>query len=391
MNKASLIMTGILCVALTSRAVLPVTDYGLIIQSEINWVQGFAKQVLQYEQELQIQINTLNTYEQEVVQVVRMGNPATYISPIINDVNQVVGGLSSTEQSLVSQYEQLESLASPQTYQNTMNSVMSQFQLPQWTGNVSTLGIVTTPCQANYQFQTAQYSAEIQTQKLIQSIEVQKAEIIKSISTLNSAASSATTTAEGQKLQSSIAVLQAALSSLDSRESQLRQQALMFSQQISSAQALYKTAQAEQMAAGFQQAQEAGLSSSTNTIAGNATEFGAIDNPATGGSGDPGTTGNWYTGAGGADIGSKNAFGVSLPASTEIAQFGSTSAAMGQMVTVTDPSTGNTITAPILDVGPGAAAVAKGAVVDLTYAAARQIGINGNPLHVQVSFPSKVQ
>jgi hypothetical protein len=399
MNKKAVITYTVLCIALTANAVLPVTDYGLTIQSEINHIQSFAKQVLQYEQELQIQINTLNTYEQEVLQVVAMGNPMTYISPIVGDVQQVVGGLATTERTLVGQYQQLESLASPQTYLNTLNSVMGQFQLPQWTGNVSTLGVVTTPFGPNFQFQASQYTVAVQTQRLIQSIEVQKNGIEALIKTLTSEVSTGATTSQVQKLHASISALQVTLASLNNRETQLRAQAAMFNQQVGAAQALYKTASAEQMAATFQQAQENGISATGGVIQGNATEFGAVDdpNPATNplginGGGDPGlTSGNWYTGASGANIGSTNSTGVSLPAATEIAQFGSTAAAQGQMVTVTDPSTGTSVSAPIVDIGPGAAAVAKGAVVDLTYGTARQLGmaVNGS-MPVQVSFPTKV-
>lgn len=399
MKKTVAIVLVLALGSVNTRAVIPVTDYSLILQSEVNWVQSFAKQVLEYEQLIQIQINSLNTYEQTALQVIAMGNPSTYISPIVNDVDQVVGSLAETERSLVVQYEQFQSLTSPGTYKNTLNNVLSQFSLPQWEGNVSTLGVVTVPFGPNYQFQAAQFAAQARTQKLIQSIEVQKARLEAAIKTLSSQASSATTNSQSQKLQNSILVLQASLASLNAREDQLRAQAIMFGQQMTSGQALYKTAQAEQMAAGFIQAQESGIQAlNEGVISGNATEFGAVDdpNPKTNplgidGGADPGNGGNWYTGSGGANIGSTSSVGVSLPSSTEIAQYGSTSAAMGQMVTVTDPSTGHSVTAPIVDVGPGAAAVAKGAVVDLTYGTARQLGMKtGGSMSVQVSFPSKV-
>jgi hypothetical protein len=69
-------------------------------------------------------------------------------------------------------------------------------------------------------------------------------------------------------------------------------------------------------------------------------EFGYVDNPAIGGSGDPGTTGNWYTGAGGQYIGGQDSTGISLPAATEIAIYGSTQAAQNQEVQVIDLTTG---------------------------------------------------
>jgi len=123
--------------------------------------------------------------------------------------------------------------------------------------------------------------------------------------------------------------------------------------------------------------------SAFNTLS---SEFGYVDDPAHGGSGDPGTTGNWYTGAGGAYIGGQDSQGVSLPLSTEIAIYGSEQAALGQSVQVTDETTGRTVVATINDVGPGSSAVARGVGIDLEYQTARQLGVpvNGSdPMTVQ--------
>lgn len=107
-------------------------------------------------------------------------------------------------------------------------------------------------------------------------------------------------------------------------------------------------------------------------------EFGYVDNPAIGGSGDPGTSGNWYTGANGQYIGGQNSTGISLPLSTEVAMFGSEKDALGQTVQVQDLNTGQTVTTTIVDVGPGQTAQARGVGVDLTYGTARQLGVPVN-------------
>src|SRR5208282_4769613 len=88
--------------------------------------------------------------------------------------------------------------------------------------------------------------------------------------------------------------------------------------------------------------------------------------------------GNFYTGSGGQYIGGMNSTGISLPASTEIAIYGSTQAAQNQPVQVTDLDTGNSVTTTIVDVGPGSAAVARGVGVDLTYSTARSLGVAVN-------------
>jgi hypothetical protein len=116
--------------------------------------------------------------------------------------------------------------------------------------------------------------------------------------------------------------------------------------------------------------QSDGTGTTTNTSL-----FGSVDNPATGGSGDPGTTGDWHTGAWGADIGDPNAQGVSLPPSVEAAAFGGNADnANGQMVQVTNLSTGQSAAFPIVDKGPGAKSVANGFGIDMLPASAAQIG-----------------
>ena len=108
----------------------------------------------------------------------------------------------------------------------------------------------------------------------------------------------------------------------------------------------------------------------------NASIFGSVDNPATGGSGDPGTTGNWYTGAWGYNIGNPNAQGVSLPPDVEAANFnGNADNANGQMVQVTNVDTGQTGVFAIVDKGPGAKSVANGYGIDMLPASAASIGV----------------
>jgi hypothetical protein len=120
-------------------------------------------------------------------------------------------------------------------------------------------------------------------------------------------------------------------------------------------------------------------------------EFGYVDDPAHGGSGDPGTTGNWYTGAGGQWIGGQDSNGISLPAATEIAIYGSTQAAQNQPVQVVDTTTGNSVVTTIVDVGPGSAAISRGVGVDLTWGTARALGapVNGSNSMQVIPLTSK--
>jgi len=79
-------------------------------------------------------------------------------------------------------------------------------------------------------------------------------------------------------------------------------------------------------------------------------------------------------GAFGANTRDPSLRGVSLPESALIAQFGSTAAAKGQMVSVTNPATGKTSRLPIVDIGPGES---TGNALDLTYGAMKDLGGTG--------------
>ena len=119
-----------------------------------------------------------------------------------------------------------------------------------------------------------------------------------------------------------------------------------------------------------------GVSPRRLTRRGKGNERAAAGDPSTGGSGDPNTSGDWHTGAWGANIGDPNAQGVSLPPSVEAAAFGgNANNANGQMVQVTNLNTGQSAAFPIVDKGPGATSVANGYGIDMLPSSAAQIGV----------------
>jgi hypothetical protein len=168
-------------------------------------------------------------------------------------------------------------------------------------------------------------------------------------------------------LHGTLTALQTELAALQGQQSYLTGMGNNFVTQINAAQAVNQQNLVLQQSAAFQVGMEGG----TNT---NASIFGSVDNPATGGSGDPGTTGNWYTGAWGANIGNPSTVGVALPSSVLVNAFGSTAAANGAQVQVTNTATGQTAIEPLVDIGPGQNSQANGYGIDLTSAGAAQIG-----------------
>ena len=75
-NTILIIASVLWTTARLSYATLPVVDYSHIAQDAGNEVVNLAKWAKTEVDAAQTQLNTLNTYENTVLQVARMGNPA---------------------------------------------------------------------------------------------------------------------------------------------------------------------------------------------------------------------------------------------------------------------------------------------------------------------------
>jgi hypothetical protein len=117
------------------------------------------------------------------------------------------------------------------------------------------------------------------------------------------------------------------------------------------------------------------ISLGPNAIIGS--EFGAVDDPARGGY----TEAGWNIGKWGADIGSKSAVGVALPASV-LRRYGNVDDKnfadnfnSKYHIAVTDPRTGKHVVASLMDLGPGEGQRAK---IDLTWGTRAALGLQEN-------------
>jgi hypothetical protein len=76
MKKSVFFLLASLALCRQSNATLPVVDYSHIAQDAGNEVVNFAKWTKTEIDAAQTQLNTLNTWENTVLQVARFGNPA---------------------------------------------------------------------------------------------------------------------------------------------------------------------------------------------------------------------------------------------------------------------------------------------------------------------------
>ena len=152
-------------------ATLPVVDYSHIAQDAGNEVVNFAKWAKTEIDQAQTQLNTLQTYENTVLQVARFGNPAALRSlpgvSTVAELYQMYGQLSRDVATA-------EALMNPQRYQADMNSILAAYQLPSWNGFTTANGLPVLPGQGMFQFSTGSYNIANNAQQELQTLDQQR-------------------------------------------------------------------------------------------------------------------------------------------------------------------------------------------------------------------------
>ena len=125
---------------------------------------NFAKWAKTEIDQAQTQLNTLQTYENTVLQVARFGNPAALRSlpgvSTVAELYQMYGQLSRNVATA-------EALMNPQRYQADMNSILAAYQLPNWNGFTTANGLPVLPGQGMFQFSTGSYNIANNAQQAV--------------------------------------------------------------------------------------------------------------------------------------------------------------------------------------------------------------------------------
>lgn len=381
------IISILILLAASAKATWPVVDYAGNIQNEINAIKGYILQGYQYVKEGEIQVNThltalreLEQVENEILELARMGDPKMLITlPGISNIMT----LAQIYQQFQQDVRDLTALANPVNVTVAYQQILRQYGLTGFNGFTSGWGIKTSVPNFMIQFDQSSYDVSYAASQKIQTLVTQKNTLTTQRDQAIASRDAATDVETRTRYQNQVATLSAAIAEINASIDQAIHLQSLQQQQIQAARGLYQTSNTMQASASFQQDAENGVASMSGapgvqgngTVVGNSSEFGYVDNPAIGGTGDPGTSGSWDVGAGGSQIGEKTSTGISLPLATEIAMFGSEQSALGQSVMVTNNTTGQSVSTTIVDVGPGSKAVAAGNIVDLTYGTARSLGI----------------
>jgi hypothetical protein len=197
------------------------------------------------------ELNTLHTYENTIVQLARMGDPAQLHNlPGISDV----AALYSSGQQLMYEYQSWQRYLSPQNFQYDMNSILSSYRLPTWNGFTSQSGVLVTPLPANYQFNTARWNIANDAQQKLAQLEQQRQRLEAQRDQALASLQGATTDSEVQKYHAVVNGLNGALADVSARANEVAHQVALKGQQINAGEQVYKASQAErEAAAGYQE------------------------------------------------------------------------------------------------------------------------------------------
>lgn len=225
-----------------SYATLPVVDYSHIAQDAGNEVVNLAKWAKTEVDAAQTQLNTLNTYENTVLQVTRMGNPAALRNlpgiSTVAEMYQVYGKLSQN-------YAIVQALLNPQRYQNDLNYILGAYRLPKWNGFNTASGLPVLPAQGLFQFSTASWNVANNAQQQLTALDQQRQKLQQQRDQALSSLEAATTVSEVQKYHALLDSLNAAIAEVSQGEQELYHRTAMQNQQLQAGQQIYNASQAE--------------------------------------------------------------------------------------------------------------------------------------------------
>jgi hypothetical protein len=204
----------------------------------------------------QTELNTLNTYENTVLQVARMGNPAALRSlPGVSNVAE----LYQIYGQLTIDYQEIQRLTNPQNFQANLNSILATYKQPAWNGFRTANGINIQPNQGSYQFPVSNYNVAANVQEQLTQLNQKKQVLTQQRDAALQSLQSATDQSAVQKFHSMVTALNGAIADIGQSEQQLFNQGQLQQTQNVAAQQIYQAARKEQTQAADYQVIDQGL------------------------------------------------------------------------------------------------------------------------------------
>jgi DNA repair exonuclease SbcCD ATPase subunit len=217
----------------------PVNHMQNLVDEVANMVKWAATQV----SAAQTQLNTLNSYEQTVLQVERMGDPKALTANLPGVSNlQTLAQIYAQANKDITDWS---AYVNPKSWQMTTNQILSLYQQPALTTFTASNGVRVGTAQSLVQFQTANYNTAASAQQRVATLNQQLQTLTQQLAAATSGMQSATTQAQVQKYQASISALHASIDATKAalQEAEFSQQ--LQTQQNNAAQQISRAAQAQ--------------------------------------------------------------------------------------------------------------------------------------------------
>jgi hypothetical protein len=257
MRKQIIAASFLTALVFSARATLPVVDYSHIAQDAGQEVVNLAKWVKTEVDAAQTQLNTLQTYENTVLQVARMGNPAALKNlpgvSTVAELYQMYGELSR-------EYVTAQALLNPQRYRNDMNYILSTYQLPQWNGFNSANGLPLLPAQGLFQFSTGSWNIANNSLEQLKVLDEKRQKLQQQRDQALSSLQGATTQSDVQKYHGVVDALNGAIAEVAHAEQEIYHRTALQTQQLQAGQQIYNASQRERTQMQDYQVIDTGLS-----------------------------------------------------------------------------------------------------------------------------------
>jgi hypothetical protein len=228
---------------------VPVSRANMVVHDPIGWASNAVEEVTNYTLWLKheadaaaTELNTLHTYEQEIVQLARLGDPAALAQ--LTGVKDILAIYQDYAQ-ITYDFQRMQTYFNPASYQYDMASILNTYRQPNWQGMLAYGGTAYVPAAGNYQFATASFNTAKTAQQTIQSLTTQRQNLQTQRDGALQSLQSATTQSDVQKWTAVLQTLNSSISHIDAQIQQVNLQQA----QISAGQAVYQASQREQLGA----------------------------------------------------------------------------------------------------------------------------------------------
>lgn len=254
----------LLFLAWSARATVIVNDPVLTADTQANWFASLAKQVHQFEVQLQQQIDEhtmmlkdIQQVENSALQLERMGDPRALINlPGVSNI-QTLGAIVQQGEADASF---MASLINPKSAVTAGNQILQMYGQPVWNGITSSNGIHINASTTLIQFSASNYNTSDYAQQTIATLRQKKLTLTQQRDQAIAAEAAATDTETRTRYHNQVTSLNGAIADVDSEINHAIQAEQLQVNKNNAAQQITQATQAQRMQASDLQAIDQGIS-----------------------------------------------------------------------------------------------------------------------------------